>query len=192
MGKLARYYKIAMAACFVLLFAFNGNAQGRTPKITEGQVVDVFKTSHSPAKATLYSALLPGLGQAYNKKYWKMPIIYVGLGATVYFGIWNNQQYNTYSNAFDIQEAGGVDEFGNYYSPQNLITLQNYYRNNRDLAVVLGVLVYGLNILDANIDAHLFDFDVSDDISLRASPTVFKASLQNQNAYGVNLTFNFK
>ena len=175
----------------MLLFAFNamGQQEGR---ILEGEQETVVKSDHSPAKATWMSIALPGLGQAYNKKYWKIPIVYAGLGASIYAAIWNNQQYNEYSTAFDIREAGGDDKYAGIYSSQNLITLQNFYRNNRDLSIIIAVLVYGLNILDANIDAHLYDFDISDDLNMRIEPALVGGfNGLRGNTLGMHITLNF-
>lgn len=179
-----------MAAYFMLLFAFNGLAQNK-PHLLGEEPIAIKEKKHSPTKATLYSMALPGLGQAYNKKYWKIPIVYAGLGTTIYFIIWNTQYYNEYATAFDIREAGGTDKYSGIYSSQNLITLQNYYRNNRDLSVILTVLVYGLNILDANIDAHLYSFDVSDDLSMRIEPAVLGRSFYGGLSTGLSFTLNF-
>ena len=174
----------------MLLFAFKGFAQSE-PRIIAGQEEEVKKSDHSPTKATIMSLVLPGLGQGYNKKYWKIPIVYVGLGASVYAAMWNSDQYNEYKTAFDIREAGGTDKYAGIYTSQNLITLQNYYRNNRDLSIIIAVVVYGLNILDANIDAHLYDFDISEDISMRIEPTVLGKSAFGGNNVGMHIILNF-
>ncbi len=177
----------------MLLFAFYAEAQTGV-KVAAEEEVEVPKSTHSAKKATLYSTFLPGLGQAYNKKYWKIPIVYAGLGTTIYFIYWNTDQYNIYKEAFDLRMAGGTDIYSGIYSEQNLITLQNYYRNNRDLSIILTVLIYGLNILDANIDAHLFDYDVSENISMRFEP----ALIQNTGFgfggmnYGMKMTLQLK
>ncbi len=179
-----------VAACFMLLFAFYGVAQNQ-PRITAGEEVSVIKKQHSPGKAALYSTILPGLGQAYNKKYWKIPIVYAGLGTTIYFIYWNNKYFNLYADAYDLRIAGGSDQFAGIYTTENLITLQNYYRNNRDLSVILTVLIYGLNILDANIDAHLYNFDVSENLSLRIEPTLIGRNMFSGYTPGLHFTLNF-
>ncbi len=175
----------------MLLFAFNGFAQNE-PIVTEGEEIAVIKSAHSPKKATLYSTFLPGLGQGYNKKYWKIPIIYAGMGTSIYFIFWNADQYNNYKDAFDARQAGEKDEYEGIYTDQNLITLQNSYRNQRDLSIIITVLIYGLNILDANIDAHLFDFDVSDDLSMRIEPTLLRNNNLGINSnMGLRLSIQF-
>lgn len=176
----------------MLLFTFGAYAQGE-PRIEVGQAVEVPKSDHSPKKAALYSAILPGLGQGYNKKYWKIPIVYAGLGTTVYFIFWNADLYNEYKTAFDLRRAGGTDKYAGIYTDENLIFLQNSYRNQRDLSIILTAVIYGLNIIDANIDAHLFDFDVSDDLSMRIEPTATPSPLFGINGtnIGMRLSLHF-
>ncbi len=137
------------------------------------------------------STFVPGLGQAYNKKYWKIPIVYAGLGVSVYFIFWNQDQYNEFKTAFDQRQAGEDDKYQGIYTDQNLITLQNYYRNNRDLSIIIAVLVYGLQILDANIDGHLYDFDVSEDISMRVEPSYLLGNGLVNNTFGMKLSISF-
>lgn len=127
--------------------------------------------SHSAKKALLYSALLPGLGQAYNKKYWKMPIIYAGLGVMVYFIITNNRQYVAMQNALLTRSSGGIDLYQQYSTTQ-LTTLRDQWHYNRDLSVVGATLVYALNLLDAEVDGQFFSFNMSDDISAHFTPTI--------------------
>ena len=130
---------------------------------------------HSPHKATIYSAILPGLGQAYNKKYWKIPVIYGLTGVLTYFAIDNNKEYVVYKDAYKWRlddNSATVDKFEGIYSDEDLRILKNYYRRNRDLSFIgLGV-VYLLNVVDAAVDAHLFYFDVSDDLSLKVQPGI--------------------
>ncbi len=174
----------------MLLFAFNALGQDE-PRILEGEEEVIKNSGHSPKKATLMSTIVPGLGQAYNKKYWKIPIVYAALGTSVYFIFWNQDFYNEYKDAFDIREAGGEDKYFGIYTTDNLITLQNYYRNNRDLSIIISILVYGLNILDANIDGHLYDFDVSENISMRIEPTLLGRDAFNLNRPGLRIALTF-
>lgn len=189
--QVAKTHKTIIAASLMLLFAFGAQAQMEEGSIIEDEQVSVQNSGHSPKKATLYSAIVPGLGQIYNKKYWKLPIVYGGLAASIYAIIWNTQQYNIYAEAFDTRVDGGQDQFYNIYSIPNLISLQNFYRNNRDLSVIIALAVYGLQILDANIDAHLFDFDVSEDLNIKAEPALLGGMFQSQ-TFGARITFNFK
>lgn len=131
------------------------------------------KPAHSPGKAAIFSAVLPGLGQAYNHKYWKIPIIYVCLGTITYFIITNGQQFNTFqAAAVYAQNNGGVDPNYANYSEANLVSARDYYHRFRDLSIIGGVLIYVLNIVDAEVDAQLFSFNVNDDLSMRISPSI--------------------
>ncbi len=132
--------------------------------------IDSTLAEHSPRKATIYSTVLPGLGQAYNKKYWKIPIVYAGLGALGYSFVFNNDKYKTFRSAYIARLDGDPltgDNYENIYTAENLKVLRDYYRRNRDLSVVGFAAVYVLNIIDAHVDAHLFYFDLSDDISFK-------------------------
>ena len=122
----------------------------------------------SPKKAAIYSAVIPGAGQIYTKKYWKVPIIYGGLVTSAYFINDNNNQYNEYRDAALLSYETGEDQLGYTYS--ELITLKDHYKRNREISYFSFVGFYILNIIDASVNAHLFHFDVSDDISLNIRP----------------------
>jgi len=128
-----------------------------------------------PARATLYSALLPGLGQIYNGESWKLPIIYGGLAFTTYLIDLSNTQYQRYRKAYNILTDGDpltVDEFNGGYTADNLKHFRDQSRRNRDYAVVFTVLIYALNVIDANVFATLSDFDISDNLSLQVKPAM--------------------
>lgn len=151
----------------------------------------------APAKAAFYSAILPGLGQAYNGKYWKIPIAYAGLGAGIYFVIENDKQLERYRSAYKRRLAGfNDDEFSNpnpelppRVSTEGLIRAQKFYRRNKELALLVTAGIYALNIIDANVDAHLQQFNVSEDLSLR--PGVNFDQFTGKTGYGLTLNFNF-
>ncbi|GGE19585.1 DUF5683 domain-containing protein [Psychroflexus salis] len=142
-----------------------------------------------PAKAAFYSAIVPGLGQIYNGKYWKLPIVYAAIGTTTYFYIDNNNQYKKYRNAFKQRLTGQEDEFFDVLTDQNLIDAQKLFRKNRDLSLLFVVGAYVLNIVDANVDAHLQQFNVSENLSLKpqAEQDFFTGELR----YGLSLNFKF-
>lgn len=147
---------------------------------------------HSVKKATVLSALLPGGGQIYNRKAWKVPIIYAAFGGLVYLVKFNNDRFKLYENALLLRydnDPATNDEFQNIYSEDNLRSLSDFYRRNRDLSVVGITLVYVLNIIDAHVDAHLFSFNVDDNLSLNWSP-VFNPSPQAV-ATGIRLQLQF-
>lgn len=162
----------------------------------------------SPKKAVLYSALFPGLGQIYNRKYWKLPIIYGGFIGLSYAISWNSRYYQDYYGAF--KDISDNDETTNRWhnflrygqTPENVNkeTLQrrlkerkDFYRYYRDFSIILTVAVYGLGIVDAYVDAQLFDFDISPDLSMRIEPVIFGKSQGNYfgNSFGLQCSINF-
>ena len=153
------------------------------------------QSSHSASRAGVYSAILPGLGQAYNKKAWKIPIVYLAIGGAAYFAIDNGNEKNRYQDAIEIRNDGDpntIDEFDGITASSDLVRIRNTFRERQDLSYIIGGLFYALNIVDAVVDAHLFDFDVSDDLSLQVAPE-FKSNPLNQDTQlGFGITFSFK
>lgn len=145
---------------------------------------------HSPHKATIYSALIPGLGQIYNKKYWKLPIIYGATGILIYAFDFNNEQYNKYKNAYSDMDAELITEFEGYTDKEVLLRIKDNYRRNRDLNVILMAAVYLLNVVDATVDAHLFNYEINDDLSLNVQPTFYN-QINYQQTYGLALRISF-
>ena len=121
-----------------------------------------------PGRASLYSALLPGLGQAYNGDYWKIPIFCGGLMVCGYFIQFNNMQYQRYRNYYNDPNYSGR------LTPDNIKWYRDTYRRYRDYSVLAGVLVYALTIIDANTFAYFHDFDISDDLSLNIRPGIIE------------------
>ncbi len=148
----------------------------------------------NPGKAAMYAAVFPGLGQIYNKKYWKLPLVYGALGAGIYAITFNHDQYKIYLDGFytRIDDDPVNDQFVGQYDERQLIELQNIYRRWRDLSIILTGVAYGLQILDAYVDAHLFYFDVSDDLSLNWQPSILSNQYSQPNAFGVGITLSFK
>lgn len=154
----------------------------------------LLKKRRVPAKATLYSMILPGLGQAYNGKYWKIPIIYTLFGTMYYFIADNDQKYKDFKYAYKNFEnedlkPGWVNE--SISDAKYLKERMDFYKRNRDLNIILGGLIYLLNILDANVDAHLMDFDVSEDLALRIEPDIinYQAVQKKSNVSGFGIKF---
>ena len=143
----------------------------------------------APAKAAFYSAILPGLGQAYNGRYWKIPIAYAGLGGGVYFYINNDKEWNRYRDAYKDRLAGREDEFGDRISTEALVRAQEFYRRNKEISLLVIAGVYVLNIIDANVDAHLQQFNVSEDLSLK--PNMQYDNFTGKSKYGLSLNFKF-
>jgi hypothetical protein len=143
-------------------------------------------------KATIMSACFPGLGQIYNRKYWKAPVIYVALGGIGYWGITNQVKYKYYSNNLRAANDDDVNTINEtLYSSDQLITQKKYYQKYRDISIMLGALVYLVNIIDANVDAHLRTFDVSDDLSLQLNP-YSNLDYNNKLQAGLSLKLKFK
>lgn len=148
----------------------------------------------------MYSAVIPGLGQAYNGKYWKIPIIYggfAGLGAMVVF---YDNNYSRYRTAFQYRTDGNpntIDEFASdpRYTPEILTSFKDFHRRNRDRSVIFMFAFYALNILDATVDAHFLNFDVGEDLSLRIEPAdvpfLTGSHYQNQNTFGLRCSIKF-
>lgn len=140
-------------------------------------------------KAGMYSSILPGLGQAYNRQYWKIPVVYAILGTAGYFIGFNYNKYTEYRQAYIYAIDGDIstgNKLSETYDAQSLQRLQNNYKKDLDVIVLLTSVGYALQIMDAVASAHLKNFDVSRDISMQMKPMV-----QN-NFVGVGLVMNFK
>lgn len=136
-----------------------------------------------PARVSLYSAMLPGLGQFYNGDYWKIPVFYAGFVVTGYFISSNNQQFKRYKYLYYESAKTDSPLFGKY-NPQTMKYYKDTYRRFRDYSILTGALVYALNIIDANVFAHLKDFDVSEDLSASFAPGIVMP-LSPQYAMGI-------
>lgn len=148
----------------------------------------------SPSKAAFYSAILPGLGQAYNKKYWKIPFVYATLGSGVYLYSVNNNNYNRVRNAFKLRLNNKPDEFdglgGNIFlSEDALISAQKSYKKDRDLSLLVSVGLYVLQILEASTNAHLLQHNVNDNLTI--NPKLIKNTFNNKTIVGAQINFNF-
>lgn len=144
----------------------------------------------APAKAAFFSAVLPGLGQAYNGSYWKIPIVYAALGTSIYFYIDNNNEYHRFRDAYKRRLAGYTDdEFQGLLNNETLIEGQKFYQRQKELFLLVTVGIYVLNIIDANVDAHLQQFNVSKDLSFK--PAVNFNKITGEQNYGLSLNFKF-
>lgn len=159
-----------------------------------------FFSDHSPKKAT-YLALVPGLGQIYNRKYWKLPIVYAGFAVTGYFAYTNRIQYKDYKEAYICAANAEADPDYNCdnplaqkYSVASLQSGMDYYRRNMELSYIVMGVWYILQMLDATVDAHLFYWDVSDDITIQAQPLIkpnmVQATMPSE-SYGVTISVSF-
>lgn len=138
----------------------------------------------------LYAAICPGLGQIYNKKYWKLPILYAGLGTAIYFIAFNQHYYNYYTNQLNAVNANPNSSI---YNASELSSIINYYHNDRDLSIIITAGIYLISIVDANVDAQLNGFNVSDDISVKFTPSLLPNPLTGSIAItpGFTLTKRF-
>lgn len=182
------------------------------------KVVEPFKPN--PNKAVLF-ALVPGMGQLYNRKYWKLPLVYGGFMGFAYAITWNGKNYGDYSQAYkdvisDAEKVRNAQASGGTYTgpwgswenflplgddpatkvtetqfQDNLKRRKDYFRKYRDLSIILTGLWYGITIIDAYIDAQLFDFDISPDLSLRVEPVVSPKTSVSPGLYGVNCSIKF-
>ena len=144
----------------------------------------------APAKAAFYSAVVPGLGQVYNKKYWKIPIIYAGMAAGVYFYKQQDDEYNRFRDAYKRRLAGYNDDEFQGISEERLINAQKSAQKNKSISIIVTVAFYLLNVVDANVDAHLRQYEVSEDLSLQPNFDYNQFNAQPQ--YGMSLTYRFK
>nr|WP_297165243.1 DUF5683 domain-containing protein [uncultured Dysgonomonas sp.] len=165
-----------------------------------------------PNKAVLYSAIFPGLGQLYNRKYWKLPIVYGGFLGLTYAISWNGRMYNDYTAAYKAIKSDDPRSEANFriwgpfvrritdpskITDSEINTYQNSFKRNRDsyrryrdLSIIGAVALYGLCMIDAYVDAQLFNFDISPDLSLRVEPQM-QTDPFAQRSFGVQCSFKF-
>lgn len=200
---------------FMLLYAFNtlkaDTVTARDTSITVSKVADTVPAiPHSPKRATIYALVLPGLGQVYNKKYWKVPIVYAGFATCIYFIVTNSKYYNEISDAYNyltvtrkvIHPPTPVNFFpfpdppndwAKNYTESQLKEGRDYYRRNLEISYIATGAWYLLTVVDATVDAHFFDYDISNDLSLNIKPWI--PAIGTNLAYGIsggiNLTLHF-
>lgn len=183
--------RISIIITFVfLLIIQSANAQQIAKSDSVGKPV------HSARKATYYSMVLPGLGQAYNKKYWKIPVLYAGFGTLAYFIHTNNKEYLNFKEAYQWNISGDTIPIDNpltvkYTDPADLLTGMNFYRRNLEVSIMFTAVLYILNVVDAAVDAHFFDFNVSDDLSLHVQPYLNPSPFASKQSGGLRLTLSF-
>ena len=187
-----KYTNISKYIIIIVLVCSATIVNGQNPSVENNtySLNDSIIKIHSPHKATMYSALVPGLGQVYNKKYWKLPVIYGLTGAFIYAFDFNNDRYNKYKNAYAEMDAGNIIIFEGYTDKAILLRLKDSYQRNRDLNVIVLAAIYMLNIVDATVDAHLYDYKITEDVSLNVQPSLIK-TFDYQNSYGLSLKITF-
>lgn len=149
----------------------------------------------APSKAAFYSAIFPGMGQIYNKKYWKAPIVWGSLGTSIYFYLNNNKEYKRYRTAYKLRKNGFQDEFTEddgteVLSEETLERAQKQLRENRDLSILSTVILYVLQIVEASVNAHLLQFNTDDNLSFK--PTFINNPIKiDAPKIGLTLKYNF-
>ena len=190
-----QFFKIIFTLCFFV------NSITAIAERADTLHVDSIPKKHSPKKASLFSAIVPGAGQIYNKKYWKPPVIYAAFGGLTYLAVENWKTYQEFKEAFRIRNDNDPNSFDKYdidnpdfsgkdaFSYDGLNQAKNDYRRYFELTVIGITLVYILNVVDAAVDAHLFYFDVNDDLSLQFTPNI---SVHNQSAVYTGFSANLR
>ena len=190
------FFCILCAFIFSFSFAQKDNdstsiAIDKEPVLIDNQLIERKPIDPlRPSKAAFYSAILPGAGQFYNKKYWKIPIVWGAIGTGVYFYLRNDRQFDRYRDAYKRRLAGFTDdEFFGLVSDDGLIRAQQTFRRNKEVSLLVTIGLYALNIIDANVDAHLLQFNVDENLSL--SPHYQYNQMENSTDLGVTLNFKF-
>jgi hypothetical protein len=187
-------WSLLLAVCWLGIATSTVHGQtdslGRVKKVQEtkeGEALSLLQKD--PKKATLLSAILPGAGQVYNGKSWKVPILYAGILTDLYFVNYNHRRYESFRDALFALDKKEPNQFPSL-NRAALVRNVDYWRQNRDLTVLLLLGIYALNLVDANVDAHLSGFDISEDLSLQVAPQLGTVSASN--SMGVSLTLRFK
>lgn len=168
---------------------------------------NIKKFRPDPTKATWIALVIPGGGQIYNRKYWKLPIVYGGFVGCLYAYNWNNQMYKDYRQAYlDIMDSDpNSNSYENFFRPgydfeknkdyltETFKKRKDRYRRWRDLSVFAFIGVYVLSVIDAYVDAQLSSFDISDNLNITVEPEIKHNSLvhTSNNYYGINCNINF-
>ena len=192
------FFRDSICVLFFVAFSSQGFAQKdslniKTTKKTAASINEF--NPLAPSKAAFYSAVFPGMGQIYNKKYWKAPIVWAGMATSTSIYLFNNNEYKRYRRAFRQRESGLQDEFTlddgtEVISRNGLISAQRTLRNNRDLSLLATVLVYVLQIVEASVNAHLLQFDTSDQLSVK--PVMISDPIQVEApSMGLRLHYSF-
>ncbi len=175
-----------------MLFSLHGLAQQENPlqpdsvSTLNSSGKQIFQDINAPAKAAFYSAVLPGAGQVYNKQYWKVPIVYLALGTAGYFYLQNQKLYEKYRTAYQNRLMGRPDEF-DYLDTEVLLRAQSYYRRNRDISLMVLSGIYILQIVEANVAAHLRLWNINKDLSWRPLTIISNRKI----VWGVGVSWQF-
>ena len=189
------FQKNVILAIFLLSSLYCFSQKDTTNVVVKGQKLSSNNIYNplSPSKAAFYSAVFPGGGQAYNKKYWKVPLAWAAVGIPTYFYLNNNSEYKRYRKAYKLRKTGLVDEFTlddgtELISLTGLERAQKTLRGNRDLSLLVVIIGYVLQIVEASVNAHLLQFDASDNITV--NPTIMSNTIKIE-APSVGFSFKY-
>jgi hypothetical protein len=183
--------KLVIAVCSIC-FSFHAFSQDSLKVKTQPDTIDLksYATRYDPRKAILYAAVLPGLGQIYNKKYWKLPLVYGGFIGFGYGISFYQKGYTKYKNElFDVLETDAAKGASGYTEDQ-LRTIVDRYRRERDFMIILTAAMYLLQMVDAHVDSHLKEFDLNPNLHVRIQPT-WESDMMTGRTAGVSLKFRF-
>ncbi len=181
--------KLALACLFIFISSFVFSQEEEL--VTEGDIdtIQVQNAIKNPLKASLYSAILPGFGQAYNKQYWKIPVVWATVGGGIAFIVHYNNRYRFYRDGFLASLNGDPTGFPDDYTTEILARAQDDQRRNRDYAIVITSLLYAMNILDAIVSAHLSEMKYDKDLAV--SPVIINLPRSQASVGGIGIKFNF-
>lgn len=209
-SKKVQQFSFILICCFGGIFSVeNAVAQDTIVPFEQAEAKPIIV--HSPRKATIYALVLPGLGQVYNHKYWKLPIVYAGFGTLIYFISNNTKNYRELKNAYNYVSVTKKinyppvpvnifypipeppNDFAIKYTEDQLLDYRDYYRRNLELSYIFTGVWYILTVVDAVVDAHFFDYDINDNLTLQAKPWVpaLGSNTDFGIAGGMNLTLRF-
>ena len=164
-------------------------------KIRKPLPIDSLQLKKHNPKTASWLAMIPGAGQVYNKKYWKLPIVYGGLGTTAFLIYYYGDLTSMYRKEYVARVNGNTEKLNpklaKYTADENILELRNFYRRNMEICIAACTIIYVLSILDACVDAHLFYYDVSDNLSLGVKPKVNYNPVNGVTSPGMGLVVKF-
>ncbi len=185
---------ISLLLLLLLFLSFPSLAQSQDT-IPIKSKTDSTTLVHSPRKATIYSLVLPGLGQAYNHKYWKIPIVYAGFGTTIYFVQFNHKLYKDFRDAYAFSSSGSTgtppNDLVTKYASAQLLVGRDYYRRNLEVSWIATGVWYLLTVVDATVDAYFFDYNINEDLSLQVKPWIAPPVARFKQSGGLTFSMRF-
>ena len=195
------FFKKIILVLFIAFFSANLFAQKDSTNVKIKNIKGKIQKTQgvynplSPSKAAFYSAIFPGMGQIYNKKYWKAPIVWGALAVPTYYYQINNSDYKRYRRAYKLRKNGLQDEFtlddgSTSVSLETLETAQKQLRENRDMSLLTGVIIYILQIVESSVNAHLLQFNTDDNLSFK--PVLMMDPIRIERpTVGLTIKYNF-